>query len=435
MAATNEETKKRNSFGSVYYRADRGKWDVRIPTGEKTSSGRTQYRHHYARTKREAEKLLRELRKAKETSGLVVRPARAVAEELVEIRLTVLEAIDAFIETKKAEGKSDKTLEQYNANRKRFAAHSIAKKAAEDLSAADVEAYMAWRRENVWSTQHGKGSLPGKDVKVVKKEGASASNATINRDLALLSGAMSRLTRLGEISDNPVLRVKKPKEAKGARVALSKEETARLVDACDDHLRPLVLAAIFTGARKGELTSLNWGDVSLDSHTLMIRRTKTGNATRLRLHPVLAAELEQLRKKTGGEKGIPSQDAPVFLSTRGTRFVDVRKAWRTAVKRAELVDKKGLSFHSLRHTFAVHFLEHGAAVTDLQAILGHSNLATTQVYAKMVDARMNASIEALDFGLGEGAGAQIRNIERSHERSQGVVDGETAAEMQQAESA
>jgi integrase/recombinase XerD len=58
---------------------------------------------------------------------------------------------------------------------------------------------------------------------------------------------------------------------------------------------------------------------------------------------------------------------------------------------------------SLRHTFAVHFLEGGAAVTDLQGILGHTDLTTTQIYAHMVDSRTRASLVALDYGPPAGA--------------------------------
>ena len=53
--------------------------------------------------------------------------------------------------------------------------------------------------------------------------------------------------------------------------------------------------------------------------------------------------------------------------------------------------------HVMRHTFAVHFLEGGAAVTDLQAVMGHASLTTTQIYAQALDARTKASVEALDF--------------------------------------
>ena len=83
------------------------------------------------------------------------------------------------------------------------------------------------------------------------------------------------------------------------------------------------------------------------------------------------------------------------------------------MKAAGLADRKDLTFHSLRHSFATAFLEGGAAVTDLQRILGHRNLTTTQIYAHMVDTRARASVEALDFGLGDVRdrdGGKVRSI-------------------------
>ena len=65
--------------------------------------------------------------------------------------------------------------------------------------------------------------------------------------------------------------------------------------------------------------------------------------------------------------------------------------------------------HVMRHTFAVHFLEGGAAVTDLQAVLGHASLTTTQIYAQALDARTKASVEALDFGSCSGTESRLRN--------------------------
>ena len=125
----------------------------------------------------------------------------------------------------------------------------------------------------------------------------------------------------------------------------------------------------------------------------------------------------------------------VYLSPIGTRWNSVRPGqpepaqWTAgidvgafdgsiprAVKAAGLSEKRGLTFHSLRHTFAVHFLEGGAAVTDLKGALGHSNLATTQIYAEMVDERMNASIEALSYGLETAERGQVRISERISER-------------------
>ncbi len=77
---------------------------------------------------------------------------------------------------------------------------------------------------------------------------------------------------------------------------------------------------------------------------------------------------------------------------------EMRRRMRRTVRRAGHADKAGLCFKSLRHP-SQHHQKRGAAVTDLQAILGHSNLATTQVYARMVDERMQASVRALGYGM------------------------------------
>ena len=60
---------------------------------------------------------------------------------------------------------------------------------------------------------------------------------------------------------------------------------------------------------------------------------------------------------------------------------------------------RGFVFHCLRHSFATAYLRNGAAITDLQGILGHQSITTTQIYAGMVDRRARASLEAVGFGL------------------------------------
>ncbi len=89
-------------------------------------------------------------------------------------------------------------------------------------------------------------------------------------------------------------------------------------------------------------------------------------------------------------------DEAVFMNRLGRPYRHFRTGWRTAVARAGLAGKS-VTPHCLRHTFAAHFLENGAAVTDLQEILGQSSLATTQMYASMVSKRMRASVEAMGF--------------------------------------
>jgi len=83
--------------------------------------------------------------------------------------------------------------------------------------------------------------------------------------------------------------------------------------------------------------------------------------------------------------------------------VTIGGAFKKALKAAGL-EGRGIVYDSLRHTFAVHLLEGGAAVTDPQGVLGHTDLSTTQIYAHMVDSRTRESLVALDYGAPASAG-------------------------------
>jgi len=154
-----------------------------------------------------------------------------------------------------------------------------------------------------------------------------------------------------------------------------------------------LLAAIYTGARKSELTSLRWRDVDFEGGKISLVRSKVGNCDSIDLHPALRKELLRLRNK--GKR--PPGDEHVFLSWHGTPYCDVRKVWNLALAAAEISAREGLTFHSLRHSFATHFLEGGGSTTDLMAQLGHSKLETTQIYAAALSERRRATVMAMDF--------------------------------------
>ena len=126
--------------------------------------------------------------------------------------------------------------------------------------------------------------------------------------------------------------------------------------------------------------------------------TSTGNCDQIDLHPVLAEELRRVRaeRKRAERKDQPSEQH-VFLSWHGTPWVDVRKVWNLALKGAGLLGREGITPHSLRHSFATHFLEGGGSVTDLMTQLGHTKLETTQIYAASVSERRRATVLAMEF--------------------------------------
>lgn len=263
---------------------------------------------------------------------------------------TVLDALDGYIRAEAGEGRSAKTLESYGGVRRRVAESPLGSRPVTEVTPGDVEAYMAWRRERVYRTSREKGKQYEEPPVVSRREGSTPSNSTLNKDLMVLSCSFNRLVRHRELKENPVARVHRPKESKRARVALSNEEARNLVAACSPRFRPLVLAALLTGARRGELLLLRWGDINFDTASISIVRPKAGNASTLPLHPVLADALWRLREERGKveEREVPDTEA-VFTWRKGRPYGNIRKAWEAAVKAAGLEGKPGVCFHSLRH--------------------------------------------------------------------------------------
>ena len=298
----------------------------------------------------------------------------------------------AYIETKDAEGRSPGTLQQYRTCLKAFEASGLGALAVESVTAADVESFLSWRRNNAWRNAPPK--RPGAPVKI---PGAKVSNTVLYKDRGLLSAVYNRLVRMGSVDRNPVAAIATPKRPQRARRYLAKDEIPRLLAACSPRLRSLVMFGLYTGGRPGELILPRWRDAHLsgDSPTVSFDRPKTGNAGTLPLHPVLVEELRRIRDERERTR-VVHEDEPVFVAHGGkpyTRFP--KRAFRAAVKRAGLEGRRIVP-HCLRHTFATWY---GGKVTDLQELLGHADLKTTQIYAKPMDERTRAAVNSLDFGL------------------------------------
>jgi len=390
--------KRRRSYGRVSQRRRDGAWIVQFiePGASRDAKGRRKYTTRAVASKAEGEAFLRELRKTI-LAGTFLKP-RPEPEPTVQ-GLMVDQAIAQYIAAARAAAKSASTVRRYEANARAIVQSKIGKKPVADLTAADVEAYVAWRRERRWWVHRKVGEAYDAPTMVELRKGASASAATVNRDLLLLKAALNRLKKLGAIEDNPVDAIKPLREKKRKRPVLSREEANALLAACSPPLRLLVLAGLLTGARMNELLRLKWGDIDLSRKAISLFRPKTGTAASIPMHPTLAEELRRVkaeRAKTG--KRIVADGEPVFLSRDGKPYKYPTSAWRFALRRAGLADREGLCFHSLRHSFATAYLENGAAITDLQGLLGHQSVSTTQIYAGMVDKRARTSLEALGFG-------------------------------------
>jgi len=233
--------KRRRRFGTVNRRPGGPGWIAQFPdpSGRKLSNGRTAMLTRSVASKAEGEALLAEIEKAFRMGSLGIPNSEPETTDM-----TVLEAIDGHIDSMRAAGRKDSSIEMVGYSRKAIERNGIGHKRVADLTVADIEAYLSWRRENVWKTVQ----RPGQSPTAVRIKGKKASGATIGRDREVLCAALNRLVRMEVLERNVAAKVPKPRRRKRARKALSKDEVRKLLAACGTRLRPVVMTLLYTGA-------------------------------------------------------------------------------------------------------------------------------------------------------------------------------------------
>lgn len=166
---------------------------------------------------------------------------------------------------------------------------------------------------------------------------------------------------------------------------LSQDERERLLAACKaskwQRLYLLVLLALTTGARKGELLGLRWRDVDIEGAVLHVGRTKNGDPKVL---PVVPAALQQLAALKG------PADALVFASREVPEQPYAFEArWAQALKAAHI---RGFRFHDLRHSAASHLAQNGATLLEIADLLGHRQLSMTKRYSHLASGHRSALV-------------------------------------------
>ena len=202
------------------------------------------------------------------------------------------------------------------------------------------------------------------------------TNATINRYKAAISVVFSYACSEYDLPDNPVRHIRSLPEPRGRIRFLSDDERSRLFEACRasnwDKLYPLVLLAITTGARKGELLGLRWCDVDFDRQTAFISTTKNGEPRVLPLTDSVVVELSRFKDQEP-ELIFNSQIKP-------DKPYEFRKLWLKVLIKAEINDFR---FHDLRHTTASYLAQNGATLLEIGEILGHKQIQMTARYSHL----------------------------------------------------
>ena len=215
------------------------------------------------------------------------------------------------------------------------------------------------------------------------------SKRTVARKLASLRSFFKYLVSRNHLTANPALHVRTPKLDKKLPVYLSSEEMERLLNAppptgfAGVRDRSIFEVLYSTGVRVSELTSMNWGDISID--TGMGRVSGKGKKERVVILGPYACEALRIYR-TAGELKFTKEfqgDNPIFLNKYGNRLTarGVRRVLKKYIAKAGLDSR--VTPHTLRHTFATHLLQEGADLRSIQELLGHEHLATTQIYTHL----------------------------------------------------
>jgi integrase len=208
------------------------------------------------------------------------------------------------------------------------------------------------------------------------------SGATCNRYIQALSHLFTFALKERRLIDrNPVSDISRKKEPRGRTRFLSDEERDALLDACGKSdwlaLHALVLAAITTGARRGELIRLKWSDIDLKKGRALVRETKNDEQRTL---PLAGKALEALRELKLQNS---SRSEYVFPQPSGLPgpYENFDAHWNAALEAAGIRD---FHFHDLRHTTASMLAAQGASLLEIADVLGHKTLAMVKRYSHLV---------------------------------------------------
>ncbi len=246
------------------------------------------------------------------------------------------------------------------------------------------------QRTNFWANELGHLQLTKiqkADIKpVLESLAITRCDATVNRYKAALSSIFTVFCEMNDLDiPNPARSIKAKKETATNDRYLTIDEQERLLAACKqsgwDKLYALVLMALVTGARRGEMFSLTWNklDLARKRARLSAEHTKNGKPRVLTMSEPLVNELKRIRTELVGE-------VPDLAKTREIADQPIFEMWNFEHHFYKALEEAGIErcrFHDLRHTCASTLAEDGASLLDIAEKLGHSSVTVTQRYAHL----------------------------------------------------
>jgi integrase len=230
--------------------------------------------------------------------------------------------------------------------------------------------------------------------------------SSINREIGLLKSMLNRAVKLQLIHAHPAREAElfELDDSSVSDRVLSNEEEIKLLAACDEselryrapHLKFVILVALYTGLRRGEILRLRWSDIDFEKNRLRVRKSKTKAGRRhVNLNSMLRAMLLSLNEQEHGEWVFPSPNRYQTPGQPERHIADVKNAFRRAVRLAGI---EWITFHQLRHTFCSRLADAGVPLPVIQKLAGHASVTMTSEYTHPADELKQRAVEVLITG-------------------------------------
>lgn len=237
------------------------------------------------------------------------------------------------------------------------------------FSPETIKSYLYWNKKFLEFVGKTPDQVLEDDVK--KFVAAKLADGVDTKSIALIRASLKFF--YDDVLGKGIVKLKTPKIPKKLPTVLTKGEVKKLIESAENIKHRLIIELLYSsGLRVSELINLRVGDLELDERIGWVRRGK-GKKDRLFL---LAEKLiKELREYIDGKE---SEDY-LFSGRNGKMTArNVQKIIKTVARKAKI--EKDVHPHTLRHSLATHLLEDGVSIREIQELLGHSNLSTTQIY-------------------------------------------------------
>jgi integrase/recombinase XerD len=253
-------------------------------------------------------------------------------------------------------------------------------------------------RLQTWAGQNGKDVLEltradlRKWIASLSRDGLAPTS--VARAVSATRGFYKFLMLDGHIKRHPAEDLDTPQRFAYLPKFLTEDEINRLLGAPDisteEGIRDRAVLEIMyaTGLRVSELVNLKQADVDLLAGLVRCH----GKGNKERRVPLGKSAIHWLQQYSAVKAGYGKQSSPYVFLHRGRQFTR-QLAWSMIKNHAEKVGIKNVSPHTLRHSFATHLLQHGADSSSVQALLGHSDISTTQIYTHFTDILLRSAYD------------------------------------------